>query len=276
VTSEVQPRRPDPGHARRRRALVAALVLAAATISVAADAAPARAGVSADARLPDLAVLPPSSLRIVVRDSGRKVLRFTSIIVNVGRGPLQLSGDAEDGFANRDEILGVRQQILEADGTFSSRDTGATMFWSGDGHDHWHVTGNQVASLENLDDPAADPFAAYRKTGFCFFDSYRYTSKKAPFYTAGRHVCQTRASGRVRMGVSVKWGDIYPAKIAYQWIDVTGLPNGKYRLNVIADPATVDLPGGNFVESDETNNRGWVKIRIQGRDVTILKRSPRP
>lgn len=34
----------------------------------------------------------------------------------------------------------------------------------------------------------------------------------------------------VRMGVSVKLADIYPSTIAYQWIDVTEVPDGTYRL----------------------------------------------
>jgi hypothetical protein len=45
---------------------------------------------------------------------------------------------------------------------------------------------------------------------------------------------------------------------------------------VFADPATEKAPGGAFVESDDTNNVGWVKIRIDGRKVKILARSDRP
>jgi hypothetical protein len=240
-----------------------------------ADAAPAAAGVSPDARLPDLAVLPPSSLQIVVRDSGRRVLRFTSIVVNVGRGPFQLAGyDPTDRHASRNDVLSVRQQILQADGTFSSRRTTATMFWSGDGHNHWHVTDIQVAQLHSLE--AENVGGRYKKTGFCFFDSYRYTSTKPGFYTAARSVCQTNASGRVPMGVSVKWGDIYPSTIAYQWVDITDVPNGKYKLRIFADAPTADAPAGTFTESDDTNNEGWVKIRIEGRTVRILARSDRP
>jgi len=265
-------------HARAPRhahALLTAAVLAIAGISIGADADPAHAGVSENARLPDLAVLPPSDLRIVVRDSGRRVLRFTSIVVNVGRGPFQVTGyDPKDAEAGRRDILAVRQQILEADGTFSNHPTTATMFWSGDGHDHWHVTDIQVAQLQSLDSVPLD--GRYRKTGFCFFDSYRYTSTKPGVYTTARGVCQTRDSGRVRMGVSVDWGDIYPASIAYQWVDITGVPDGRYKLKVFADPASVEAPGGTFIESDDTNNKGWVKIRISGRDVRILARSARP
>jgi hypothetical protein len=260
---------------RRRRALLAASVLALAALSTAADAGPTHAGVNPDARLPDLAVLPPSDLQIVVRDSGRRVLRFTSVVVNVGRGPFQVAGyDPKDGEAGRRDILSVRQQILEADGSFSNHSTTATMFWSGDGHDHWHVTDIQVARLESLEAVPLD--GSYKKTGFCFFDSYRYTSTRPAFYTTSRSVCQTGATGRVRMGVSVRWGDIYPSTIAYQWVDITGVANGRYKLKVFADAGTDEAPGGTFIESDDTNNMGWVKIRIEGRDVTILRRSARP
>jgi hypothetical protein len=220
-------------------------------------------------------VLAPSSLSIVVRDSGRRVLRFTSIVANVGRGPFQLAGyDPKDGLASKGDTLAVRQQILEADGTFSSHRTVATMFWSGDGHNHWHVTDIQVAELHSLE--AENLGGRYKKTGFCFFDSYRYTSTKPGYYTTARSVCQTNSSGRVRMGVSVNWADIYPSTIAYQWVDITGVPDGRYKLMVFADPATEKAPGGAFVESDDTNNVGWVKIRIDGRKVKILARSDRP
>jgi lysyl oxidase len=260
---------------RRRRSLVSAISLALATLASAADAGPTHAGVNPDARLPDLAVLPPRDLQVVVRDSGRRVLRFTSIVVNVGHGPFQVTGyDPKDGEAGRQDILAVRQQILEADGTFSNHPTTATMFWSGDGHNHWHVTDIQVAQLQSLEGMPLD--GIYRKTGFCFFDSYRYTSTKPAFYTNARSVCQARQTGRVRMGVSVKWGDIYPSTIAFQWVDITGVPDGTYRLKVFADAARDESPGGTFIESDDTNNVGWVKIRIEGADVTILRRSQRP
>jgi hypothetical protein len=256
-----------PHRARRLQFLAAA----AALLATVAIAPPARASHSPGARLPDLAVLSPTDIRIVNWASGRRVLRFTSVVVNIGRGPLQLSGVARDGYAHHGDILAVKQQILEADGTFAGHNTPATMFWSGDGHNHWHVTDIQVSRLKSLEN---EHVGSYAKVGFCFLDSYRYGSLQPARYTPANSVCQTKSNGRVPMGISVRWGDIYPSSIALQWIDITGLPNGVYRLKVIADPA--DIPGGAFVESDETNNRGWAKIRITAQHVTVLARSARP
>ena len=61
------------------------------------------------------------------------------------------------------------------------------------------------------------------------------------------------SDARERPG-AVRWGDIYPASIAYRWVDVIGLPDGNYKLKVFADPASEELPDGNFVESDETTS----------------------
>ena len=224
-----------------------------------------------DARLPDLAVLAPRDFRIVVRDSGRRLLRFTTIIVNIGDGPLQLSGYDDDGFAAKRDILSVNQQILEPDGTFSRHHTSATMFWSGDGHDHWHVTDLQVSKLQNLED---EEVGSIEKVGFCFVDNFRYGSSQPPHYTQAIDICFTKANGRVPMGVSKNWGDTYPSTFKFQWVDITDLPNGDYRLRVIADPA--DVPGGQFIESNETNNVGWAKIRIEGTSVEVLRKSNRP
>ncbi len=46
------------------------------------------------------------------------------------------------------------------------------------------------------------------KHGFCFFDNYRYGSARDPFYTIAGGACGGSSSDpRVRMGLSVGWGD---------------------------------------------------------------------
>lgn len=215
-------------------------------------------------------MVPPFDFRIVFTREGRRLLRFSTVIVNVGRGPFQLYGYDADG-ATIGDILSVRQQIKRSDGTFVSRATTATMAWASDGHDHWHVTGYQKFKLQNLN---ARTLGAGAKTGFCSLDSYRYGSTKPSFYDAERFICQVGPTGTVLMGTSRRWGDIYRYDIAYQWVDITGLPNGDYKLKAIADPPFGT--GGRFRESNETNNRGWTKIHIGGTTVTVLSKSAKP
>jgi Lysyl oxidase len=145
------------------------------------------------------------------------------------------------------------------------------MSWSGDGHDHWHVLGFQEFKLVSLDRTVLGNVA---KIGFCSFDSYPYTSPKTPWFTGERDICQTNDDGKVLMGTSRGWGDIYRWSIAFQWIDITGLPNGKYKVRVVIDPPIAT--GGFFRESDESNNRSWTKIRIGSSGVTVLSQSRNP
>lgn len=222
-------------------------------------------------RRPDLAVLAPFDFRIVYHSSGAKRLRFTSVIVNLGPGPFQLYGYDEDGTAVVGDDLLVRQQILLGNGTFLDQDTTATMFWARDGHNHFHAHG--LTNLKLFDADGRE-VARSRKVGFCFLDSYRYTSTQPSVYNSASHVCVPAPNGRVPMGVSPKWADIYVATIAWQWIDISGLPNGTYRVEVVADPPW--STGGRFLEANESNNRGWTKIRITGNSVSVVSKSPRP
>ena len=60
------------------------------------------------------------------------------------------------------------------------------------------------------------------------------------------------------MGLSVGWGDAYWFDIVDQWIDITGVKNGRYRLTATADAQNW------FLESDETNNLTWTELHLNG------------
>ena len=253
-----------------RRGLRLALVLALAAIAV-GPVAVVRGGTSAE-KLPDLAMLAPFDFHIETTTEDRKLLRFSTVSVNIGPGRFRLFGfDPVDGVADHDDILSVVQMIKHEDGTWTSRDTMAQMSWSGDGHDHWHVLDFQKFKLVSLDTTVLGNVA---KTGFCSFDSYPYTSPRPAFFTGERDICQTNQAGKVLMGTSRGWGDIYRWNIAFQWIDITDLPDGKYKVRVVVDAPFAT--GGFFSESDESNNRSWTKIRIEGSSVTILDQRRNP
>lgn len=214
--------------------------------------------------------------------AGRRLLRFSTVIVNIGAGPLDLYGYDEDGVAAIGDSLLVRQRILQSDGTWRERNTTATMAWAADGHNHFHALDLQRIELQTL---RAGTLLRSAKTGFCFLDSYLYRSTKPSRYNSANFVCQVAPSKTVPMGVSVGWGDIYKATIAFQWIDITGLPNGDYMIKIIADPpgradrhrrARGWETGGRFLESNDSNNRGWATIHLTKTTVTALSKSARP
>ncbi len=241
-------------------ALLAGLVLGPTAQRVAA----------ADLLLPDLAMLAPYDFRIEISPSGKKLLRFTTVSVNIGKGPFRAYGYDADG-ATIGDTLQVRQLIKRTDGTYMPRDTTATMTWSGDGHNHWHIVGYQRFVLNKLD---GTHMRYVKKTGFCAFDSYRYGSALPAYFTWDAYACRTKPNGQVPMGTSRLWGDIYKSTIAQQWIDITGLASGTYRLNISADPS--HLTGGRFLESNESNNLAWAKISIGASTVRVISRSANP
>jgi hypothetical protein len=62
----------------------------------------------------------------------------------------------------------------------------------------------------------------------------------------------------VTMGLSVGWGDVYAWSLPDQYVDITGLTSGHYRL-----ATTADAPNW-FVESNNSNNPTWVDLQLEG------------
>jgi hypothetical protein len=141
------------------------------------------------------------------------------------------------------------------------------MYFAGDGHLHWHVRDLEEFELQRLDN--GTKVGTYAKHGFCFFDNYRYGSSDPTFYTRSSGSCGRSASDtRTTMGLSVGWGDRYAPTLPDQYIDITGLSSGRYRLIGTAD--TSDW----FVESDNANNVAWVDIQLKGNRARIVAYGP--
>jgi hypothetical protein len=255
----------------RDRVAVAALIVTVLGATSSTTAPPVRAIHTPEALLPDLVMLAPSDFTIQQRPRGVRWLRFSTVILNLGPGVFQASGFDADGASVGDE-LSVVQQIQEPGGGFSEHSTAATMFYSGDGHDHWHVRNLQEWTLQNLN---AQVLARGAKTGFCFWDNYDYgATTDAYYHPFTTDACEIAPDGTVPMGLSVRWGDRYPSNIAFQYIDISGLPNGDYTVTVAADPPLSE--GGRFVESNDGNNTSWARIRIARKTVTVLELAPAP
>jgi hypothetical protein len=256
---------------RRSTRRVARVGVAAVTLALLPLVASLQVAQSVDAGgptdlLPDLSMTMPTDLRIQTTSSGRRLLRFTGVIVNIGSGPFETRASRR---TTSTPTMLVSQRIYNTAGGTRVHDGSAIARYAGDGHNHWHV--QEVAGYA-LFAPTGKGSALRRdaKVGFCFFDTnpYRLSLPGAPpsrrYQQSG---CGTRSSLFVKNGISVGWSDRYPWDFAWQWIDITNLPAGEYLLKVSADP------NGNFVEEREKNNCNWTRIRFNasGPGLTILE-----
>ncbi len=246
---------------RVMRHIVFSLVLGVAlALAVLAPSAPA--GAVSD-QLPDLGMAHPKDLKIEKTSNGRKLLRFSSIVVNVGAGPFEVHGERAAGAST----MATKQRIFNSAGGYRDVSSAAIMYFSGDGHNHWHVQDLEDFELVRLDNGKLVGTGA--KHGFCFFDNYRYGSSNPAYYTTSSGACGKSSSDtQVIMGLSVGWGDIYNWNLPDQYIDITGLTSGRYRLIATADADNW------FVESDDSNNFSWVDIQLKSNSVRIVAYGP--
>ena len=236
----------------RRRLLIA---LVAAALATPTAVVPVAAGGAIDL-LPDLQMAQPYSVQVTTTESGRKKLRFGTIAFNVGDGAIEVRA----GDRNGREMQNVRQWIHRSDGSGRAvAKPEARVFYSGDGHDHWHVARFIVVRLTSLE--TADTQRRIRKIGFCLLDSVSMSAAERPPNSPSGPVyfsCGTLQNTKIRVGVSVGFGDNYPPDFAHQSIDVTGLPTGTYRLC-----ATVN-PHGIWTEKNNnfSNNSFWMDLDL--------------
>ena len=136
---------------------------------------------------------------------------------------------------------------------------GASLVWGGDGHSHWHIRDLENYELDRLDNGskvgtgrrAASASSTRPSSGSRF-----PVRRPRQVYTPGSVCGQNNAATSLRMGISVGWGDRYGSSLPDQYIDVTDLNSGNYRLLATADA------GNRFAESDETNNTTWVDLKL--------------
>jgi len=205
------------------------------------------------ALVPDLAMAPLGDFRIEVVN-GRRLLRFTAMMVNVGQGHFELRGSRTSTsqkmkmtqilYSSTSRSAPVAQQIP----------TDAVASYAGDGHNHWHVN-----EMMRYDVWGGGGTFRGAKVGFCFLDSDPWATTlpgyNGPFYRGS--MCSTNPSALSnRMGISIGWGDEYEYFLAWQWVDITNVPPGRYTVR-----ATVD-PNSWFTELNETNQCAWARVRF--------------
>lgn len=205
--------------------------------------------------LPDLVVLPPEAIFIQF-EQDQKMLRFETSFANMGEADLHLVGERDLDL----EVVRAIQTFLTATGEERSEEIGQFVFHPG--HEHWHL--EEFAQYELWSDPQVgqgELVASAEKVSFCMFDyaPYDLTLPDAP-QERQYPTCDTEVQG-----LSVGWLDAYQPALEGQALDITGLPDGRYRLRKLANPAR------HIIEGNYDNNEASVTIEISGTNVVILE-----
>ncbi len=253
--------------------LAAVLVPVLAVVAVyLAPRGPAPLAARVNPLLPDLVMGPIQEVMGGLQEfTGDPVVRVEATIVDRGAGDFLTS--ARRDFPWSDHWT-VYQRIAEAGGGFTEHATAADLIFAGAPHSHWHIKNMEAHRLERID--TGEVLHEVIKQGFCPFDT-DHSFAALPGSPAAAVYVESDCEGpawvtSLTMGVSVGWGDKYPWHMIEQSIDITGVPDGTYRIREIADPNNW------FEESDETNNETWVDVQIATQGgiptVSVVGRAP--
>ncbi|MFJ9117186.1 lysyl oxidase family protein [Streptomyces sp. NPDC102394] len=198
--------------------------------------------------------------------AGKDYLAFGATVWNGGPSPLVVDGFRKPGA----DTMDAYQYFYDANGKQVGYTPTGSMEWDPrEGHQHWHF--HDFASYRLL---GADKKEIVRsgKEAFCLAntDAIDYTVKNAnwhPDNTDLATACGEENSVSVREVLDVGNGDTYSQIRPGQSFDVTGLPNGTYYIQVIANP------DHRLKETSTTNNVSLRKVVLGGttgaRTVTV-------
>jgi len=211
---------------------------------------------------PDLRSLPAWQIEVVpgkagTPNAGRDFLQFSANVWNAGPSTLVLDGFRQKGK----DLMDAYQYFYDEKGKEVGYAKTGTMEWDArDGHTHWHFTDFARYSLLNAKQTEV---VRSQKEAFCLAatDSIDYTVKNAnwhPMNTDLHTACGNHGSLSVREVLDVGSGDTYVQSLPGQSFDITGLPNGTYFVEVMANPEK------RLFESDLTNNKSLRKVILGG------------
>ncbi|MFI7239563.1 lysyl oxidase family protein [Streptomyces cyaneofuscatus] len=214
-----------------------------------------------DVPKPDLRSLP--AYGITVSDGyedvpGKDYLAFSANVWNAGPAKLVVDGFRSPGK----ELMDAYQYFYDAKGKQVGYTPTGTMEWDPrPGHEHWHFT--DFASYRLL---KADQKETVRsgKEAFCLAntDAVDYTVKNANWHPGNTDLstaCGQENSISVREVLDIGSGDTYTQDLPGQSFDITGLPNGTYYIQVLANPEN------RLKETNHKNNSALRKVVLGGK-----------
>lgn len=207
----------------------------------------------------------------MIEAGARRCMRFDQIIANLGDGPFELRYRM-DTIATEPNLI---QRIYRSDGTYREREADTYEFHPA--HAHFHYENFAFSRLWRSDERGrklgSKPVVEGDKNGFCMIDvenvwfgrsgdaarTYYFPRCNAPTETDGYALYMVN-------GISVGWADVYNWFLADQYLEVSGVDDGYYLLETIADPEDT------IVESHERDNTMTMLIRLCGDAVEIVGR----
>jgi Lysyl oxidase len=201
---------------------------------------------------------PPGSSCFVsemVEDGAQNCLRFDQIIANESNGPLELWFTVPTGSS--DDAFPVTQRVHYSDGTTKDQAGGEVHFHPIHGHYHYEsfATSELWASNAQGEKLGSAPATAAKKVSFCIadirLDKWGQKGDGPRTYMAPDCLLPAFSDAEgdhYRQGLTPGWADVYDWYIPDQYIEVTGVPDGYYRLEFCADP------GNTIEETNEDDN----------------------
>jgi lysyl oxidase len=231
---------------------------------------------------------PPGStcfLSEMQEDGAQTCLRFDQIIANRGEGPVEIAWTVPTGSTPDEDVeLPVSQRIYRSDGSHRDRPAGTVNYHTIHGHYHYSSFANALLWRSNKRGAqlGSAPVAASHKVSFCMadirIDAWGEKGDGPRKYYAPDCLLPQTSNGGIdefRQGINNGWSDVYDWYIPDQYIEVTGVPSGYYRLEFCADPFN------EIEEADESNNCIVNHVRLSGMEgpnkkVEVLGTIPPP
>jgi hypothetical protein len=206
--------------------------------------------------LPDLIPLPSWGIGVEERRRGT-FLSFGATVWVGGNSSMVVEGFRRRG----EEVMDAYQYFYQDGQTVGRAPVGELEYDARRGHNHWHF--RQFVAYRLLDaDSNEVVFSA--KEAFCLvptdaLDLLMPGAVLNPDSTGLHTSCGGPNAIWIRETLPLGWGDTYHQSIPGQSFDISGLPNGRYYIEVEANPDR------NLHESDTGNNSEMREIILRGR-----------
>ena len=209
----------------------------------------------------------------MVEQGARRCLRFDQVIANRGEGPFELRYRM-DSMATDQQL---RQRIFASDGTF--REVTVDTYEFHPTHAHFHYKNFGQAFLHRVNpDGTLELVRKGNKNGFCMIDventrfgldesgvPFKGEAPRSYYFPRCNAPTERDEHGTYMVnGISAGWADVYNWFLADQYIEISGVPDGLYVIETVANPIRT------VHETTFDDNAARATIRLHGETVTLV------